>query len=411
MTNTIDTLSSMDVGSNDTDVVAAAAALVPALRARAAQTDALSKLPDATIADFEKARLFEMVVPKMYGGLQSSLNTYLDALIEVARGEGSAAWTLGILSSGTWMAAALYPKHVTDQVFAIGGKFRTASALAPRRAKTRRVAGGYVILDGLWMYNSGVYHAHWNQLGIPLVDDSGHPIGLGAALIPTTDVTLLNDWDAIGLRGSGSTSVTVKDVFVPDERIALSSRNLQDDYASAHLRDVPAYRMPMVALLPVRLICSIIGMARAALEIFMDKIGARGIAFTTYDKQDEAAITHLQIGEASAKIDAAQSIVRQSIRTLDEGASSGVRLTSRQRAQIWRDCGFSSKLLWEAVDMLAGASGTEFINRGASMNRVWHDVRVACMHGGIYTSTCAEIYGRVAAGKMPNTFLLPELTG
>src|SRR5260370_11342888 len=185
MTNTIDTWSSIDVGSNDTDVVAAAAALVPALRARAAQTDALSKLPDATIADFEKARLFEMVVPKMYGGLQSSLNTYLDALIEVARGEGSAAWTLGILSSGTWMAAGLYPKHVTDQVFAIGGKFRTASALAPRRAKTRRVPRGHVILDGLCVYNNGVYHPHWDQLGIPLVDDSGHPIGLGAGLMPT----------------------------------------------------------------------------------------------------------------------------------------------------------------------------------------------------------------------------------
>src|SRR5260370_32801440 len=290
------------------------------------------------------------------------------------------------------MAAALYPKHVTDQVFAIGGKFRTASALAPRRAKTRRVAGGYVILDGLWMYNSGVYHAHWNQLGIPLVDDSGHPIGLGAALIPTTDVTFLNDWDAIGLRGSGSRSVTVKDVFVPDERIALSSRNLQDDYASAHLRDVPAYRMPMVALLPVRLICSIIGMARAALEIFMDKIGARGIAFTTYDKQDEAAITHLQIGEASAKIDAAQSIVRQSIRTLDEGASSGVRLTSRQRAQIWRDCGFSSKLLWEAVDMLAGPSGTEFINRGAPINPVWHHLPLPSIHPPLFPTPLPHIF-------------------
>src|SRR5260370_36690855 len=95
------------------------------------------------------------------------------------------------------MAAALYPKHVTDQVFATGGRFRTASALAPRRAKARRVAGGYVILDGLRMYNSGVYHAHWNQLGTSLVGDAGHPIGRGSPLSPTTATAFLNDWDAI----------------------------------------------------------------------------------------------------------------------------------------------------------------------------------------------------------------------
>jgi 3-hydroxy-9,10-secoandrosta-1,3,5(10)-triene-9,17-dione monooxygenase len=397
-------------GNGSYDVVAAAAALVPALRERAAQTDALSKQPDATIADFEKARLFEMVVPKMYGGLQSSLETYLETVIEIGRGDGSAAWTLGLLSAGTWMAAAMYPQQVTDKVFAPGANFRTGSALAPRRAKTRRVAGGYVIEDALWMYNSGVYHAQWDQLGIPLVDDAGEVIGRGAALIPVSELTLLNDWDTIGLRGSGSTSLTARDVFVPDERIASMSRNLQDDYGATHLRNEALYRMPMVPLLATRIICPMLGMAKAAVELFMDKIGTRGIAFTTYDKQDEAAITHLQIGEATAKIDAAESIIRNSIRLLDESAASGERMSVQLRARLWRDAALASQLTWEGVDLLAGASGTAFINRNGPMNRIWHDVRVAYMHGALYMSTCTEIYGRVAAGKVPNTFLLPPLT-
>jgi 3-hydroxy-9,10-secoandrosta-1,3,5(10)-triene-9,17-dione monooxygenase len=397
--------------NGDYDVVAAAAALVPSLRSRAAQTDALSKLPQATIADFEQARLFEMVVPKIYGGLQSSFETYLDTLMEIGRGDGSAAWALGLISTGTWMSATMFPKHVTDRVFARGANFRTAGSLTPRRAKTRRVAGGYVIEDGLWMYGTGIYHSQWGKLGIPLVDDAGQVIGRGAALIPASELNLLNDWDTIGLRGSGSTSMTVKDVFVPDEHISLMSRNLQADYAATHLRDEALYRLPMLPVFATRLICPMLGMAKAAVELFMGNIGMRGIAFTTYEKQDEASITHLQIGEATAKIDAAESIVRNSIRLLDKSAASGDPMSVQQRARLWRDAALASQMIWEGVDMLAGASGTAFINRNAPMNRVWHDVRVAYMHGGLYMATCMEIYGRIAAGKAPNTAMLPEVAG
>ena len=394
-----------------TDIVAAAAALVPTLRARAAHGDTLLRLPDETIADFEKARLFEMVVPKMYGGLQTSLETYLDTLIEVSRGDGSAAWVLGLLSTGTWMAATMYPQQVTDQVFAPGGRFRTCTTLNPRKATVRRVAGGYVIESGLWMYNSGFHHGHWDQLGIPLVNEAGEVTGRGSALLPISDVISLDDWDPIGLRGSGSTSVTVKDVFVPDERVVTMSRNLQDDYASTHLRGEHTYRFPLIPILATRLLCPMVGMAKAAVERLMEKIDTRGIAFTTYGKQSEASVTHLQIGEATAKLDAAESVVRNMIRLLDQMAASGERMSVQQRARIWRDAGYASQMIREGVDQIASASGTAFINRNTPLSRVWHDVRVASMHGALLRDTCIEIYGRVAAGVPVNTLLLPELTG
>ena len=85
-------------------------------------------------------------------------------------------------------------------------------------------------------------------------------------------------------------------------------------------------------------------------------------------------------------------------------------MSQQQRARLWRDGALASQMIWEAVDTLAGASGTAFINRNAPMNRVWRDVRVAYMHGGLYMNTVMEIYGRVAVGKTPNTPMLPELT-
>src|SRR6266404_7969708 len=183
--------------STDINPVAAATALIPTLRSRSSETDALARLPDATIADLEKAHLFDMLVPKIYGGQQCSLRTFMDVVVELGRGDGSAAWTVALLSSSTWMAATLYPKHVVDEVFS-GGKFRTGGVLAPRTVKAKRVDGGVLIEEGSWSFNSGVDHAQWDILGIPIFDESGQFIDSGSALIPVSQVTLLHDWDTIG---------------------------------------------------------------------------------------------------------------------------------------------------------------------------------------------------------------------
>src|ERR1700730_5115994 len=109
---------------------------------------------------------------EMYGGLQCPLRSFMDVVVELGRGDGSAAWTLALLSASTWMAATLYPKHVVDDIFS-GGNFRTAGVLAPRKVKTRRVDGGGLIEEGSWSFNSGVQHAQWDILGIPIFDDAG----------------------------------------------------------------------------------------------------------------------------------------------------------------------------------------------------------------------------------------------
>ena len=254
----------------------------------------------------------------------------MDVVVELGRGDGSAAWALTIVSAGIWMAATLYPKHVVDEVFS-GGNFRTASVLAPHKVKTKRVDGGVLIEEGSWSFNSGVYRAQWDILSIPIFDESGQFIDSGSALIPISQVTLLHDWDTIGLRGSGSTSVAVKDVFVPDERIALLSKTLQEDYASTHLRDEPLYRLALIPFLATKLVFPALGIAKAALELFLEKAPHRGIAYTWYEKQDEAAITHLQAGEASAQIDAAELMLRRSVDVLEASAASGTRMAATHR--------------------------------------------------------------------------------
>jgi 3-hydroxy-9,10-secoandrosta-1,3,5(10)-triene-9,17-dione monooxygenase len=388
--------------NEDIDPIAAASSFIAVLRSRASETEMLGRLPDATVADLEKARLFDLLVPKTYGGLQCSLGTFVDVLAELGRGDGSVAWVVAIVSANIWMAATFYEKRVTDRVFT-DGNFRTASVLIPREIKTKRVENGILIEEGLWNFNSGIYHAHWDILGIPVFDHAGRFIDNGSALVPKSELRLLHDWDSIGLRGSGSTSVAAKNVFVPDERIALLSKILQEDYASTHLRDEPLYRFGLIPFLATKLVFPLLGMAKAALELFLEKAPDRGIAYTWYDKQDEAAITHLQAGEASAKIDAAELMLRRSVGEIEANASGNRRLALKQRARIRRDAGAANQLIWEAIDLLAGASGGSFAYAKHPMNRLWRDARVAGIHGGIVPSSNLELFGRILCNQEPNS--------
>ncbi len=387
-------------------IIARASALVPALRARVKETDALVRLPDATVDEMSAAGLFDLMTPRRYGGLQTSVHTFMEAVAELGRGDASTGWSAALINICNWMTALLYPQHVTDSVFANGG-VRACGVLTPRKAKVRRVSGGYVVEDGLWSFNSGVYHANWDLLGFPLVDDAGNVTDQGLALLPIEQVQILDDWDTIGIRGSGSSSVAVQDVFVPDERIASLPAAIEGRYNSPHLRDETLYRVAFIPMLAIILVFPALGVARAALETFLSQLPRRAIQYTWYDKQAEAPVTHLQVGEASAKIDAAELIVARAVDDLDRNAEANrdyMDLTTR--ARIRRDIGYASKLIWEAVDLLASASGGSLAGAANPYGRIWRDARIANLHGVVCTSTNMELFGRLLCGQPPNTPLI-----
>jgi 3-hydroxy-9,10-secoandrosta-1,3,5(10)-triene-9,17-dione monooxygenase len=388
-------------------VIARAVDLVPALRSRTRDTDAISRLPHETVKELNEARLFELMTPHCYGGLQTSIRTYKETVAQLGRGDASAAWTVALINICNWLAATLYPKPVTDEMFSTPGGLRACSVLSSRKAKVRSVKSGYIIDEGIWGFNSGVYHANWDLLGIPLVDNAGNVVDQGLAAIPIEQVQVLNDWETIGLRGSGSSSVAVHDLFVPAERVASINAAIEGRYASTHLREETLYRMAFIPLLAIILVFPALGAARAALEIFLEKLPERGIQYTWYEKQAEATVTHLQVAEASAKMDAAECIIERAVNDLDRNAETNRQyMDLLSRARIRRDVGFASQLICEAVDALVSASGGSLALAANPMNRLWRDTHVAGLHGAVCTSTNLELYGRLLCGQPANTALI-----
>jgi 3-hydroxy-9,10-secoandrosta-1,3,5(10)-triene-9,17-dione monooxygenase len=377
------------------DVVARAAALRPKLRERTTQTDRLARLPEATVADLEEARLFEITTPRRHGGLQLDVHAYMDAMVELGRGDASVSWVATLVNINNWFIATLFPPEVSEQVFAKPGA-RVAAVLQPRSCKVRKVGGGFQIEEGVWAFNSGIYHAQWDILGFPMQEETGGYLVF--ALVPKAEVQVLDDWDTIGVRGSGSSSVAVRDVFVPDIRVVPADSARFGKYKSTQFEHEWLYRASFIALGQIIIAFPALGAGLGALDVFMEQLPRRAIAYSPYPKQREAAVTHLQLGEASAKIDAARMIIATAADDIERFAKAREPMDQMTQARIRRDTGFASRLIWEGVDILAGASGGSFSGVAHPLNRIWRDARVAGLHATLVPSTVYELYGRLMCG-------------
>lgn len=382
------------------DIVDRARAIVPRLREGQAESDRLARVPPALVEELEEAGFLSMTTPRAYGGLQTSLSEWMEVNAELGRGDGGVAWAVALVNTGNWTVAAVFPRAVADEVFSTPNA-RVAGVFSPGKGSSvRLVDGGVIIEKGFWPFNSGVHLAHWNLLGILLPDANGQ-LRPSLALMPIRACRILNDWDTVGLRGSGSSSVTVDNVFVPSERIVDTFACIAGDYKGG-FRDQALYRCAFNPLDAIILKFVAVGLGQAMLDEVLAQIPSRGILLTHYDKQAEAAVTHLQLGEASGRIEAGRLMVAKCCAEVDAWAETGEFMPFAERAKTRLYTGMAGQLLWEGVDLLAGAGGGSFARNGNRLSRIWQDLRVANMHAMANPASNYELYGRILCGLAPS---------
>lgn len=385
------------------DVVTAVRALLPDLRAAQSESDRLGRPPEHIVEKLRDAGAYDLTIPKHYGGIGADMKTWMDAVTEIGRGDAGVAWAVTLVASCNWTLSSFFPKHVVDEVYAVPGA-TVAGVFSGRAAKARPAPGGILVEKGMWFFNSGVYQATWDLLGVPMFNAAGEPIGPGIALVPISDVQLLHDWNTSGIRGSGSTNVSMENVFIPNERIvplvALANGTQPRTYDGLAPRVAFSPAMVNILAYPV------LGASLHMIETFMETLPKRDIKLTAYGKAAEAPVTHLQIGEATAKIETARLLIENAVREMDDWSERAETMPHLTRARNCRDSAFAERLMWEGVDLLATASGGSFSWLGNISNRLWQDVKVGSMHPMISAPSNYENYGRMLAGIEPPLMLV-----
>jgi 3-hydroxy-9,10-secoandrosta-1,3,5(10)-triene-9,17-dione monooxygenase len=377
---------------------AASQELIAALRANGAETERLGRLSPGTLAAMQAHGMLSLLKPARCGGLELDLRHAVEAIMTLARGDVSAAWVGTVLNGNDYSVLTNYAPEVADEVFS-DPTAKIASVVSVRKFNGKWVDGGVLIEDTTYQFNSGVYHARWDMLFTPLVDPVSGAPDPRFVLIPVDQIEFLNDWQVSGLKGTGSTSIRVKSAFVPRAHVSLARAEKATRLLG--LSGNWIYRLPTIIVGSLLTVGTALGGAQGALDLFMEKVHGRGILYTRYKKQSDAAVTHVLIAEASARIEAAITLITSNLDKVEKRVTSGQPFDIAMVSAVRRDAVFAVRLAWEAVDMLASASGGSFLSVPNAMNRFWQDVRAVSQHALMATTTTFEAVGRVACGLNP----------
>ena len=306
--------------SQNANLAVAARQLVPRLIERTGRGDAERCIPAETVAEMQAAGLFRALQPKRWGGLESDLASFYDALMTLAEGDMSTAWVYGVLGVAPWVVALLDDRAGAD-VWAADASTLVALSLAP--SGTAQPAEGGIRISGRWRYASGCAHANWALLGtiVNPAAGAGPRAGWHVALVPRADYRIEDTWFTFGLKGTGSNDVVVDDAFVPDHRLRNMAENLTCTGAGQAVNAAPLYRLPFGQVFGGGVAYGPIGGLQGMLDEFRSFAQARvrsGGRTTVLDPDAQQVVA-----EAENAIDELTAIVRRNVATLTAYAERG----------------------------------------------------------------------------------------
>lgn len=377
-------------------LVERAAALVPMLRQAAPAAERARRVPAESLDALGAAGVFKMCAPRRYGGIEADFQTQCDVLAEISRGCPSTSWVATIYSAMSWLVGT-FPDETQDEVFA-GGDPRISGVFSPTGTAVQK-DGGYMV-NGRWPFNTGCYGARWTVLNAVAEGGAGMPTCMIAR---SSDLAILDDWYASGMAATGSHTVVAENVFVPAHRAQPLPAMLDARYPPRHNAANPYFNYPLAPVLTVNAGGMPVGAARGALEAFVERLPGRGITYTDYTNKMEAPITHLQLGEATLKIDSSDAHVRLATAILDR--HPGGPMTMEARVKSRAHISYSTGLAREAVDLLFYASGASAAQSHVPIQRFQRDIQTLANHAIMHAPTAIELYGRVLCGLKPNTVL------
>lgn len=387
------TTTSRDIHTDHESAVAAARALVPVLRDRAAETESRRMISEQTIEDLRENGLLHLCAPRAFGGSQLGITTFVETAAEIASGCGSTGWVFDVLAGHNWTLSLLSLEAQTE-VFSDPYAL-VASVIHMVSKSTARVAGGYLIDEASGKFCSGVDHASWILAGSEVVTDDGHREP-HYFLIPRSEFTIIDDWYAAGLSGTGSKSVSAARIFVPEHR-GCSLAAMADRTAPGIVHhDAPLYRLPFRETQRLQLLGAPLGIARAALDLSAATVaehhGAPG-----RDRLPGSQNAFLRLARASVELDSAVNLVLGDAKTLDSSSDSA-EISTYDRMRCMRDIAYAAQQCRRVVNDLFEASGARALLEGNPLQRIWRDANAAAAHIAFVRDNVDLAFGRALCG-------------
>ncbi len=370
---------------------------VPVLRERAQKSEDARVLLRENEQLLHEAGLFRFHQPRRFGGMELDFVAIVDIVAETARGCPSTAWNIGNLAAHHWILG-YYEPETQHEIWDANPDALIASSIALAAGRGRRAAGGFMV-NGRWPFSSGVDNSEWNMLAVTVYDDDGKtPIDWRLCLAHKSEYEIIDTWYAMGMVGTGSKDIAVKELFVPERRaLPLLRCRGGFDHPGAALNSSPLFGIPVVAASAHPLAPAALGAAEGAYEHFLETMARRAGTYTGAKVADFQAV-QIKVARARCLIDAARHLMRQSAIQLSEHASRNVAPELETKLRVRAQVATAVHQAREAVETLWSCYGANGLYTRDPIQRHLRDVLALSQHFSFNFDIAGAAYGLHALG-------------
>ncbi len=383
-----------------TEVIARARALAPVLAERARAAEEARRLPDETIADLAGSGVFDLLVPKRFGGAEGELDTLVAACRAIGAGCASTGWLTAIYAMHNWMLG-LFPEETQREVWADRPYALVPCALSPG-GTAERTDGGHVV-TGRWSWGSGVMHAdHVMVMALVTAGDTLEP---RLFLLPREDVTVHDVWHTSGMRGTGSNDIEVRDGFVPEHRSVPLLDLTEGRSPGSDLHSGVMYRLPLVPVFVLAGAAPVLGIAEGLLALFSERMQGRVMAYTGVRQRDLMS-GQMRLAKATAELESARLLLDEEVGRLLRTYAAGDRYDVAGRARSRLAAAHAVSLARTVVNDLCAAAGASAQFTHSPFQRAQRDINTISGHVVFDSDATYALYGKIALGIAPDAMTL-----
>jgi 3-hydroxy-9,10-secoandrosta-1,3,5(10)-triene-9,17-dione monooxygenase len=381
-------------------------ALRPLLRERQAECEKLGELSQDTNNRFLAAGFYRILQPRRFGGYEFSLPDFIRVMLAVARGCSDSAWVLALTSGHTVLAAQL-SENAQREVFGETGDFRAPGVGMPGGLGVP-ADGGYRV-KGAWDYASGCDLAtHFFGSTMVHHPETKAPLGNAWILFDRGQFKIVDNWNVIGMQGTGSRRVVIEDAFVPADRALWfldgQGRPVRDQPGHA-LHPNPMYHGWLAPLLISEVAAVSVGAARGALDIYEEILNNKKTNFPPFQVRSREWEFQQHFGEAQALIDTAEAaLLKLAADYMDlarQHVASGTPLEEEMERRLILMEQHVIRLAWDAVELMFRTAGTSAAAKSSPLGRALRNLAVIRTHVTLQLDHTAANAGRLHFGLPP----------
>ncbi len=374
-------------GLTPAEVLQRAHAIAGGLVDRQAETEKRTYYAEDTHEAFARAGLYRLLVPKRYGGYEFGIDTFFRVTMILARACPSTAWMYCLGATHALPVATLFDERAQSEIFG-GGDFIAPATIVPSGSAQRQPDGSWTV-NGTWAYCSGApYATHF--IGHTLVPTGpDQPPAPMMFIAPRDQWQRLDDWGSqLGLRGSGSHSITIRDGRIPEgfalHGVHISEVNVTGGTAGRTIHGNPQYGGGQLSYMVMEAAALSVGIAQGALDAYAGLMQTRTTLLPPFALRTADPDYQFWYGEAAGMIATAEAAVLNTIQQWQELSAAGPQaFTREQDIRLTTICRHIIKLCWYAVERhLFPTAGSSSVRQGERIERVWRDLSMVQSHAG-----------------------------